>query len=74
MSAFTAITDKVGKLSKSVVAHNEKTDVAVLRTALSVLNKSCSLAAQGWINSTPYFLKTIKASIRYIDVCAAEYN
>ena len=74
MSAFTAITDKVGKLSKSVTEHNEKTDVAVLRTALGTLNKACSLAAQGWINSTPYFLKTIKASIRYIDECANAYN
>lgn len=74
MAAFTAITDKVGKLSKSVNTHNEKTDVAVLRPALSSLNKACSLAAQGWINATPYFLKTIKASIRYIDECANAYN
>jgi hypothetical protein len=75
MNAFTAITDKVGKLSKNVrLTENSSADVTVFRSAISTLNKSCSLAAWGWINATPYFLKTIKASIRYIDECAKAYN
>jgi hypothetical protein len=75
IDVITNMTDKVSKLSKSVNVSNDKTtDAAELRKAMQSLSKACSISAWGWTTTIPYFLKTVRAGIRYIDISAGRYS
>lgn len=68
-------TTRIGNLSKNTsVRDGENIDVEEMRTALRTLSKACSLSSWGWTNTTPYFLKTIKACVAYIDACTHRYG
>lgn len=68
-------TEKVSKLAKSTTwpdASKEQQDR--FKQAMKALSRACSICAWGWTNTVPYFIKTVNASVRYIDASANRYS
>lgn len=69
------LTQRISDLSRNVsIPEGEDFDATKLRDAFKVLSKACTLASWGWTNTTPYFLKTIKACVSYIDSSTGHYG
>lgn len=71
---LTKAADSVRSLSNGTKNKTiEGLKVEDIRKAVGALSKACSIASWGWVNATPYYLKTIKACVRYIDASANRY-
>jgi len=75
VTAIEKLTAQVASLSKGVnVKDEEAVNVTELRNAFKALSKACSLSSWGWTNTSPYYIKTIKACVGYIDACTHRYG
>lgn len=75
MDTIEKATKRVANLAKKVsVKGDEKINETELRQSLKALSKACGFASWGWTNAVPYYLKTIKSCVRYIDASANRYS
>lgn len=74
MNVMVRQTDRIAKLAKDV-GIDDKVEIgpAQMRNSVKALGKACSIASWGWTNTAPYYLKTLKASVKYIDASAHRY-
>jgi hypothetical protein len=76
MEKVEATTTRVSRLTKSVSVKDTGVEIkeSELRQTLKALSKACSFASWGWTNAVPYYLKTLKACVKYIDASASRYS
>lgn len=76
MDKVQETTTRVSRLTKSVSVKGTDTPIkeAELRQTLRALSKACGFASWGWTNAVPYYLKTLKACVKYIDASASRYS
>jgi len=69
-------TLRVSRLTKSVSVKDTGVEIkeSELRQTLKALSKACGFASWGWTNAVPYYLKTLKACVKYIDASASRYS